>query len=130
MQRRQAGLGRLGEEVPEKEANQQIELVGWVTPEDQREDRHQHDEHRERLQQRPHEAAERAVVAGLEIGADERPDESRQRGELRAAHPAARADGIADLAQRIRREQRRGLSRFTHRAKWSRVSCARWCAEG
>src|SRR5437764_5590835 len=40
-----------------------------------RKDRHQHDEHAERLQERPHEAAERPVIARLEIGADERPDE-------------------------------------------------------
>ncbi len=53
-------------------------LIVWFACKNEREDREQHEEHRERLEQRPHESPDGAVVAGLEIRADEGPDEAAE----------------------------------------------------
>src|SRR6185369_6962682 len=72
VQRGQAALGALGEEVPQEQTDDELQLVARVL-EQEREHAHQHEEHRRRLQQRPHEAAEGPVEARLEVGADKRP---------------------------------------------------------
>ena len=98
MQRRQAGLGAFGEEVPEEQADDEVELVVRIGREEEREHAHQQHEHRERLEQRPDESADRAVIPHLEVGADQRPDEPRARaGSLAAARR------VSDRSRRQRR---------------------------
>ena len=75
VKRGQPGLGAFRKEVPEKQADDQIQLVGRIRCEHQREDAHQHHEQADGLEKRPHEATERPVVASLEVGPDERPEQ-------------------------------------------------------
>src|SRR5438132_681612 len=107
LQRDEAVLGGLGEEVPQEQPDDEVEAIGRIAAEDEREHRDEHEEHREGLQQRPHEAADRGLVPRLEVGADERPREAgegprRQRALPHAVHargllssrPTARAGAV------------------------------------
>ena len=81
-----------------------FELVGGFRREEKREHAHQDDEHRQGLEQRPDESAERAVVPRLEIGADQRPD---QAGRGRGPAPVGRAAATGSSGGRHRRTSRR-----------------------
>ena len=99
VQRRQAALGGFGEEIPQEQGDDEIELVGGIRREEEGEHAHQHDEHAHRLEQRPDEPAERAVVPGLEVGAHERPD---QPGVGKRRTPADHAaDGVSGDFHRL-----------------------------
>ncbi len=82
---------RLGEEVPEEQADDQVQVVVGIGAEDEGEDDHEHREHGQRLGQGPEVAGQGPGIAGLEVRADQGPDEAAEVGvgrKMRRTHVA------------------------------------------
>ena len=95
-----------------------FELVVTIVREDEGKDAPEHEEHRDRLEERPEKSAGRAVIARLEVGADDRPNKP-PRGQARPRRESPRHhDRAARTAARNRSGEQSVETRPTRPPGW------------